>query len=346
MKEIWKSFTDLFKGVTDFLKNLLDLLLPPKFWHWQTFLLLSVVLLLVSMVVAEVDSNREVEVDFISVLSWLCLTFAVGWFTTQIPFLFGGISLSPWITGAFICFLLYEKLDSNLKYVAIVSWPIISVCIAAIMLVLNTSEESTDQKVDVLSKPSFVVLILVSFLVSCWFGLYFMIQGIVQQYPTMAEDDLSKSTFVYRLITPSINDYRGAKILNLMQEKLNNDLATQRVELSVPKMKLKLQNIKDEVTKEISEVKEDDFWKLQTPIVANQSGYQLELQLFWEGLTANDESYYLTKSCKIEERVGQRSSGTTSQNQAVPMRVGNVECGAVEKKSVKPENQQEDVKKI
>ncbi|NES72106.1 MAG: DUF5357 domain-containing protein, partial [Okeania sp. SIO2D1] len=316
------------------------------FWHWQTFLLLSVMLLLVSLVVAEVDSNREVEVDFISVLSWLCLTFAVGWLTTQKPFVFGGISLSPWITAALICFLLYEKLESNLKYIAIVSWPIIAVCIAAIILVLNTPEESTEQKVDVLSKPSFVILILVNFLVSCWLGLYFMIQGIVQQYPTMGEDDLSKSTFVYRLITPSINDYRGTKILNLMEERLNNDLATQRVDLSVPNMKLKLQDIKNEATQEISEVKEDDFWKLETPIVANQSGYQVELQLFWEGLTAKDESYYLSKNCKIEERVGQRSSGNTSRNQAVPIRVGNVECGAVEKKLVKPENQSENVTKI
>ncbi|NES79486.1 MULTISPECIES: DUF5357 family protein [Okeania] len=346
MKEIWKSFTDLFKGITDFLKNLLNLLLPPKFWHWQTFLLLSGMLLLVSIAVSEIDSNREVEVDFISVLSWLFLTFAVGWLTTQKPFVFRGISLSPWITAGLICFLLYEKLEINLKYVAIISWPIIAVCIAAIILVLNTPEESTEQKVDVLSKPSFVILVLVNFLVSCWLGLYFVIQGIVQQYPTMGEDDLSKSTFVYRLIKPSINDYRGAKILNLMQEKLNNQLATQRVELSVPNMKLKLQNIKDEVTKEISEVKEDDFWKLQTPIVANQSGYQLELQLFWEGITAKDEGYYLSKNCKIEEKVGQRSYGNTSQNEAVPIRVGNVECSAVEKKLVKPENQSEDVTKI
>ncbi|NEP79907.1 MAG: DUF5357 domain-containing protein [Okeania sp. SIO3C4] len=346
MKEIWKSFTDLFKGITDFLKDLLNLLLPPKFWHWQTFLLLSVMLLLVSLVVAEVDGNREVEVDFISVLSWLFLTFAVGWLTTQKPFVFRGISLSPWITAGLICFLLYEKLESNLKYVAIVSWPIIAVCIAAIILVLNTPEESTDKKVDVLSKPSFVILVLVNFLVSCWLGLYFMIQGIVEEYPTMGEDDLSKSGFVYRLITPSINDYRGAKILNLMEERLNNDLGTQRVDLSVSNMKLKLQSIKDEVTKEISEVKEDNFWKLQTPIVANQSGYQLELQLFWEGITAKDESYYLSKNCKIEERVGRRRAGATLPNQAVPIRVGNVECGGVEKKFVQPENQQEDVKKI
>ncbi|MDY7007123.1 MAG: DUF5357 family protein [Cyanobacteriota bacterium] len=345
MKEIWKSLTDLFKGITDFLKNLLDLLLPPKFWHWQTFLLLSVVLLLVSIAVAEIDGNRQVEVDFISVLSWLCLTFAVGWLTTQKPFVFGGISLSPWITGALICFLFYEKLESNFKYIAIVSWPIISVCIAAIILVLNAPEESTDQKVDVLSKPSFVILILVNFLLSCWLGLYFMIQGVVQQYPTMGEDDLSKSAFVYRLITPSVNDYRGAKILNLMEEKLNNDLATQRVDLSVPNMKLKLQSIKDEATKEISEVKEDNFWKLQTPIVANQSGYQLELQLFWEGITAKDESYYLSKNCKIEERVGRRRVGSTLSNQA-PIRVGNIECSGVEKKLVKSENQSEDATKI
>jgi len=346
MKEIWKSLTDLFAVIIGFLKSTLDLILPTKFWHWQTFLLLTIVLWLLSMIISEVDSNREEAINFISSLSWLSLTISVGWRTNQKPFVFREVSCSPWITGGLICFLLYENLASNIQYVAVVSWPIISVCIAAIILVLNSSETVTEVKVYQLSKPSFVILILVNFLVSCWLGLYFMIQGMLQQYPTMGEDSLSQSTFVYRLITPSINDYRGAKILNLMQERLNNDLGSQTLGLSVPKMKLRLENIKDEVTKEISVVKEDDLWKLETPIVANQSGYQLELQLFWQGPTAKDEIYYLSKSCKIGEKVRRRSSGSTPQNEAVPILVGDVECGAVEKKAVKPEIQQESMKKI
>ncbi len=346
MKEIWKSLTDLFGGITGFLKDTLDLVLPPKFWHWQTFLLLTIILWLLSMIISEVDSNKEEAINLISSLSWLCLTIAVGWRTNQKPFVFGEVSLCPWITGGLICFLLYENLASNIQYVAVVSWPIISVCIAAIILGLNSPAAATEVKIARLSKSSFVILILVNFMVSCWLGLYFMIQGMVQQYPTMGEDDLSKSTFVYRLIKPSINDYRGAKILNLMEQKLDRDLGSQKLGLSVPKMKLRLENIKDEVTKEISVVKEDDLWKLQTPIVANQSGYELELQLLWEGPTAKDESYYLSKSCKIGEKVGQESSGTTSQNEAVPIRVGDVECGAVEKKPVKPESPQENLKKI
>ncbi|MGK7922815.1 MAG: DUF5357 family protein [Trichodesmium sp.] len=346
MKEIWKSITDFFGSILGFFKELQDLFFPPQFWHWQTFLLLSVLLWIVSMIVQEVDGNKLEEINFISSLGWLCLTIGIGWRANQKPFVFGELSLSPWITGGLICFLLYENLASNVKYVAVVSWPIISICIAAIILVLNSPDSATEVKVSQLSKSSFVILILVNFLVSCWLGLYFMIQGLVQQYPTMGEDDLSKSTFVYRLINPAINDYRGAKILNLMENKLNEDLGSQKLSLSVPKMKLRLENIKDEVTKNLSVVKEDDLWKLQTPIVANQSGYELELQLFWEGPTAKDEDYYLTKSCKIGEKVGQRSSGSTGQNQTVPVRVGNVECDAVEKKSVQPENEQESLQKI
>ncbi|MGB3509489.1 MAG: DUF5357 family protein [Microcoleaceae cyanobacterium] len=344
MKEIFQGLVAFFKGIGDFLKNLQKLLIPPQIWHWQTFLLLSIFLLLLSLTVDAVDSNREAEVDFISILSWLCLTFAVGWLTSQIKV--GGVSLSPWITGAFVCFLLYEQIQSNLSYVAIVSWPIVSVCIAAIILVLNSDGEAKEEKVSALAKPGFVILILVNFLISCWLGLYFMIQGMVLQYPTMGEDDLSKSTFVYRFINPSINDYRGTKILNLMEEKLKADLGSQKLGLSVPKMKLRLQSIKDEVTKQISEVKEDDLWKLQTPIVANQSGYELELQLIWEGPTVKEEGYYLNKSCKIGEKVGQRSSGSTSDKEAVPIIVGDVECGVVEKKLVQSESQQEDLKKI
>ena len=44
MKEIWKSLTDLFGFIISFLKKTLDLILPPRFWHWQTFLLLTIVL--------------------------------------------------------------------------------------------------------------------------------------------------------------------------------------------------------------------------------------------------------------------------------------------------------------
>ena len=344
MKEIFQGLVAFFKGVGDFLKNLQKLLIPPQIWHWQTFLLLSIFLLLLLLTIDAVDSNRKAEVELISILSWLSLTFAVGWLTSQIKV--GGVSLSPWITGVFICFLLYEKMESNLKYVAIVSWPIISVCIAAIILVLNSDAEAKEEKVSALAKPGFVILILVNFLISCWLGLYFMIQVMVQQYPTMGEDNLSKSTFVYRFINPSINEYRGAKILNLMEAKLKADLGSQKLGLSVPKMKLRLQTIKDEVTQEISKVKEDDFWQLQTPIVANQSGYELELHLIWQGPTAKDESYYLSKSCKIGEKVGQKISGSTSQNEAVPIIVGNVECDAVQKKPVKQESQQANLPKI
>ncbi|MDJ0553518.1 MAG: DUF5357 family protein, partial [Microcoleaceae cyanobacterium MO_207.B10] len=293
-----------------------------------------------------IDSNKKAEVDLISILSWLCLTFAVGWLTNQKPFVIRGISLSPWITGGFVCFLLYEKIESSLKYVAIVSWPIISVCIAGIILVLNSDAEAKEQKVSALAKPGFVILILVNFLISCWLGLYFMVQFMVLQYPTMGEDDLSKSTFVYRFINPSINEYRGAKILNLMEAELKTDLGSQKLGLSVPKMKLRLQSIKDEVTQEISKVKEDDFWELQTPIVANQSGYELELHLIWQGPTAKDDSYYLSKSCKIGEKVGQQSSGSTSINEAVPIIVGDIECDSVQKKPVNLDGQQEDLKKI
>lgn len=346
MKEIWKSITDFFGSILGFFKELQELFFPPQFWHWQTFLLLSVLLWIVSMIVQEVDGNKLEQINFISSLGWLCLTIGIGWRTHQKPFVFGELSLSPWVTGGLISFLLYENLASNVKYVAIVSWPIISVCIAAIILVLNSADGGKEAQISHLSKSSFVILILVNFLVSCWLGLYFMIQGLVQQYPTMGEDDLSKSTFVYRLINPSINDYRGAKILNLMEDKLSEDLGSQKLGLSVPKMKLRLENIKDEVTKSISVVKEDDLWKLQTPIVANQSGYELELQLFWEGPTAKDEAYYLTKSCKIGEKVGQQSSGSTGQNQTVPVRVGNVECDAVQKKAVEAKNKQESLPKI
>ena len=346
MKEIWKSMTGLFGGIFGFLKDALNLILPPKFWHWQTFSVLTIILWLLSMIISEVDSDKQEEINFISSLSWLSLTIAVGWRTNQKPFVFGELSLSPWMTGGLICFLLSENLATNIQHIAIVIWPIISICIAGVILVLTSSEAEKTAKFSQLLKPNFVILILVNFLLSCWLGLHFMIQMMVEQYPTMGEKNLSKSTFVYRLKNPSINDYRGAKILNLMEQKLKNDLGSQKLGLSVPKMKLRLENIKDEVTQEISVVKEDDLWKLQTPIVANQSGYQLELQLFWIGPTVKDESYYLSKSCKIGEKVTQRNSGSTTQNEAVPIRVGNVECGVVEKKNVTLESQQENMKKI
>lgn len=346
MKEIWKSLTDFFGSIISFLQKTLDLILPPRFWHWRTFLLLTIFLWLLSITISELDSNKEEEIYFISSLSWLSLTIAIGWLTNQKPFVFGELSFSPWIIGGLICFLLYENLATNIQYIAIVIWPIISICFAGIILVLNSYKAETKVKISQLSKSNFVILILLSFLVSCWLRVHFMIQVMVTKYPTMAENDLSQSTFVYRLITPSINDYRGTKILNLMEQKLKNDLGSQKLGLSVPNMKLRLENIKNEATKEISVVKEDDLWKLQTPIVANQSGYQLELQLFWRGPTAKDESYYLSKSCKISEKVAQRSSGSTRKNEAVPIRVGDIKCGAVEKKIVKLESQQENIKKI
>ncbi|NEP40898.1 MAG: DUF5357 domain-containing protein [Okeania sp. SIO2H7] len=324
--------------VKEGLKKLEEAIIPTKPLQWQTFLLVALLLLLGSILVSLGNGGDRQLSEILGSLSWLFLTIGIGWLTAE-KLAIGNFSPSPWIVGAMICVFFYENVAGDIKPFIVIMWPLISLSIGTLALFLKQGGKL--EKSPPLVTKSFTFLFLINLLLSCWLSFHFFLQGWIGEYPSLLEGDLSKSAFIAKVRQSSINQSRGATILDIMEQKLREETGDRQLETSVEQMKLKLITLKFKALEELPPAKENKYWFLETPMIASNSGYQIELQLIWEGPTAGGESYYLSKSCEIQRQVFTPESGETPNAQApsqeVPKIVNILECEPVRRIGLKPE---------
>lgn len=317
------------------LKQLEAIFIPKKPLQWQTFLLVALVLWLGSILLRMGGNNDYKISEIFGRLSWLFLTIGIGLLTSQKLFL-GNFNPSSWITGALLSFFFYQNVGNDLKSFIIVMWPLISLCIEELTIFFRHGA-TLDQSSSLIRKR-FSFILLINLLLTSWFGFHFVLQNWLKEYPSLLEDNVGNSAFIAKIKPASINESRGARILNVIEEKLRDETRDSQLEMSIEKMKMKLITLKFKTLEELPPAKENKYWLLETPIIANNSGYKIELQLIWEGPTAGTESYYLSKNCQIEREVsipqsGDRPNGTET-SQELPRIVNIVECGPVQRKAL------------
>ena len=317
-----KQFLDVTQQLTKLTNNLWEsnkkiqkAMMPPKVVHWKTPLLLSFFLALLSVAAVADLPTRVLMLD----ISWLFFTLSMGLLTSQKPFEIRGVSISPWVTSFLIGLWLLVRLPADRKEIAWISGPIIAVVILATIEVWNS--ESKRESLRSLLRPQFLTIALVHMVFSCWFAFHFLIQGWIQQYPSILSQDLRKSDYVVTFQQPTINRSRGVVILNEMDRYLQKEART-KPWAQVEQMLIDIDNerffLKNQALTAIGVVPEDASWDVKTSIVQGQSRYQLEMQATWLGLVFRPEIYSYTKSCEIFD-AGNRATVT---------------CGAI--KSPKP----------
>ena len=215
-------------------------------------------------------------------------------------------------------------------------WPLLSFCIAELtVLVKNGGKLESSSP---LTSKSFTFLFLINLLLTCWLSFHFVIQEWGKQYPSLLEEDVSNSAFITKIQPTAIGDSRGATILNLIEQKLRADIRERPLETSVEQMKLKLITLKHQALEQLPQAKENKYWFLETQIIASNSGYQIELQLIWQGPTPGKKAYYLSKSCEVQRQVSTPASGETPNeadtSQEVSRMVNIVKCGPVRRKTL------------
>ncbi len=317
------------------LKQIEAVIIPTKPLQWQTFLLVALLLLLGSILVNFGENGDNKLSEILGSLSWLFLTIGVGFLTAK-KLAIGNFTLSPWITGAMIGFFLYQNVNNEIKSFIVIMWPLLSLCIAELTVFFKNGGKLEPSPP--LTSKSFTFMFLINLLLTCWLSLHFVIQEWSKQYPSLLEEDVSKSAFITKIKPNSLGESRGATILNLIEQKLRAETGDRQLETSVEKMKLKLITLKHQTLEQLPPAKENKYWFLQTPIIASNSGYQIELQLIWQGPTLGKESYYLSKSCQIKRQVSPPESGETPNeadtSQELPQIVNIVECGPVRRKAL------------
>ncbi|MEG4145062.1 DUF5357 family protein [Microcoleus sp. K1-B6] len=296
--DVTQQLTKLTNNIWETNKKIQKAMIPPKVVHWKTPLLLSIFLALLTVAAVTDWRTRTLLFD----MSWLLFTLSMGLLTSQQPFVIKGVSLSPWVTSILIGLWLLIRLPSDRKEIAWISGPLIAVVVLATIEIWNS--ESKREGIRSLVRPQFLMITLVHLLFSCWFAFHFLIQGWIQQYPSVLSQDLRQSDYVVTFQRPTINRSRGVVILNAMEGYLRNEART-KPWAQVEQMLIDIDNerffLRNQALKTTGVVAEDARWDVKTSIVQGESRYQLEMQATWLGLVFRPEIYSFTKSCEVFE---------------------------------------------
>ncbi|MEA5540181.1 MAG: DUF5357 family protein [Limnoraphis robusta] len=156
----WKTNIDRFRTVV-------NPVMPPRFIHWKTLLLVSIVIWGLSFIAT--DYNQET----IAAIGWILLTISLGWRASQPPFIFGSFPLSPWLIATLISLLIYQRTDETEPTLALKVWPVI----AAILLVVVEwlKSRNPEKSPPLLGRKILLIIILIHLLLSCWIEIYLLI---------------------------------------------------------------------------------------------------------------------------------------------------------------------------
>lgn len=151
---------------------------PPRFIHWKTLLLFSIVIWILSFLAF--DGGQE----FLAAAGWILITISIGWATSLPPFIIGKIPLSPWVIATFICLLLYPITDDETNLIgALKAWPIIAAIFIAVLEWFKT--RNPEKLPPLLSRNTLTIIILIHLLISCWIEIYFLVAQQIENNPEL-----------------------------------------------------------------------------------------------------------------------------------------------------------------
>ncbi len=293
------TFIDLLRNL---FKTITDFLVPDQYFSWQTVIYMSLFSWLTSLLARALDAT-EFTVMLLATFSWIFLALGVGWFFDAADIKLFGIPTAPWVAGAILCIFLFGTLTDSWLRPALAAWPLISFLVVAVPQLLGWDLQPKPVPPGV--RQQLILLFLLSLLFSCWFQFYFRIQTWLDRYPSLASDNLNRSTFVYRLpgqpapVAAGIAQLTTAE--TILQTALNGKpwSSTERWLLNLNGQQQLIQQEIDQVHGQSS--LEAPLWRFGlTQPISSGEGYQLNLLAIWEGPSADPGGYYLEKTCELK----------------------------------------------
>ncbi len=312
MKKLFDQFQARFKDVQPF--------------SGTTALFLGIFSWLVYLLIREPAAK-----ELVALTGWFFLIIGTDWVlfnkTVPIPLLGLKIKYGPWVTGALLSIALY----SNRFFIqdvptALISWPLLSGIIAAIPTLLKTGPQIKRFDDLIPSERQYLVLLaLISILLSCWIQFHFLLDNLIQQYPSLlADTNIDKSAFIVRLTPPPVS--KGVDVLETAEAMIRDEL--RRGELrgrswaDGQRFLRNVQNpnssihprimapvIAQKVFGNTPGIEEAPFWSYNaqffTSNIDNAPGSQspwygtLLLQAIWRGPSSQPNGYTLDKSCRV-----------------------------------------------
>ncbi len=316
-------------GIFDEIRTVLY---PAKWDSWQALIWVSVFSWSVSLLSAGLVQ------EIIATVAWVFLVLGVHWFVHEEGLItrpkddkskinvkkgltINNIFLGPWITGALICVYLFGHLMGRFPPLAFVVWPPLSAAIAVIPKFIKLGPAGTPIWVTPEAKfrLGLIILVLSNILLSCWFQFYFATQAWVREYPSLANQDLRRSSFMVKVGAPPVTPERGRLLLEQAEATLQADLGslawteTQRWFQDFPQAFLRF---RESLSQQAGDSQEKKMWALDGRILPD---YSVQLYAVWQGPSAELGGYHFTRTCKVRRLPGATLNAPKAR----------VECGPI-----------------
>ena len=329
LKVLWARISDFF--------------FPKDYFSWQTVVYMGVFSLAMSWV-ARLSGTLRITENLIATAGWIFFALGAGWFLEEKKIRPFGISLSPWVAGAIVCLYTFNLLPFGTFPMALMSWPLASVAIAAVPQFLTWEFRPKVPRPPV--RQQLILMLLIALLFSSWFQFYFRLQSWFGDYPSLIADDFSNSGFVYRLAGQTEDRAKGISLLTTTKievERILNDAPWPRVERWLLNVNDQMAQIEPQVSNALDGSLEKGLWQLRARPRTLDNGYALDLLALWLGPSADPDGYYFETTCTIYPR--SRSSSSSNNPSSLPptgtvqtTQMAEVNCGlATPKRSGRPD---------
>ena len=290
-------------GFRDISKQARDLFLPDRYFAWQTLLLLSLFSVLMAAALESTGEDNGFAIWLLSNLGWIFLTAAIWWALHKNPVRVNGFSISPWITGAVLCFFLFKPwMDDDRVRWAISSWPMSGVIIMALPdfvewdLKFHWPKSREQQRL--------IMTTLINLLLTSWILFHFRVQDWVTRYPSLLVNELDSSAFVFDFSgSERPPQSQGVPLLEGMADAIQGELDDQpwyQTERWLYTRQARLERMSQRMLGALYAPDEQRFWRLTVPEPRRLGdGYALTLRANWQGPVAEGEGFYLEKTCRI-----------------------------------------------
>ncbi|NEQ28457.1 MAG: DUF5357 domain-containing protein, partial [Microcoleus sp. SIO2G3] len=327
MSELFRLLRDLF--FINLIVNIWQRAKPPKTFSWQTLYLLSLFSWIMSLL-----ARTEYVRDALAAMGWLFLTLGTAWALGgrkfRIPFFDIDIQPGPWVSGALNCIFIAASFPDLPDSVPYVLWPLISSFIASTTSFLKPSPALTIPKPS--TRQNLAIVILANAILSCWIAFHFTVRDWLVEYPSIANGDISRSTFVNYFGLPGQQRRqqvsRGVSILSSAGDILTDRLDGRpwaEAERFLVDRDVEIARIEQQVQTRLDSVNENSLWQLRAlPARENGNGYSLLLQALWQGPSSYDSGFYLTRSCDLNRAINLTNRQLPPGTIATQVRCGSI----------------------
>lgn len=207
---------------------------PNQALSWQTLMFLSLFSWLMALLTSDsplfqqpgqnADPTTETSpVKYaLFTMGWIFLTMSVGWLLAKskykLPFLEVELRPAAWIAGAITCAFAFRVWNDETRPTALSAWFLVSALYYVIPRVLDLRDKGEgaeakqvsmmDRAKKAIKTPEadelqkYILVLLVSILLSCWTSFYFLVQDWLEEYPALQAVPLESGAFVSQFGSP------------------------------------------------------------------------------------------------------------------------------------------------